>query len=83
VNGGRRSGAQPGGIAGAVAGGGYGPIVTERDAAPADPRVVAALEDVKPYLVAVGAVAVLGTPADFAVPIMHRLRRRSGISLGA
>jgi non-ribosomal peptide synthetase component F len=36
----------------------------------------------KPYVGAAGLVALLGAPAEIAVPIVRRLRRRSGVSVG-
>jgi hypothetical protein len=45
-------------------------------------QLAAALEDVKPYAMAAGAVSLLGTPAEFGVPIARRLRGKSGLSLG-
>jgi hypothetical protein len=44
--------------------------------------MAAALEEIKPYVLVAGAVALLGTPADVAVPIVRRLRRRSGVQVG-
>jgi hypothetical protein len=44
--------------------------------------MAAALDDIKPYAAAAGAVALFGTPAEVAVPIVRRLRRQSGVSMG-
>jgi hypothetical protein len=42
----------------------------------------AAIEDIKPYAMAAGAVSLLGTPAEFGVPLARRLRGKSGVSIG-
>jgi hypothetical protein len=42
----------------------------------------AAIEDIKPYAMAAGAVSLLGTPAEFGVPLVRRLRGKSGVSIG-
>ncbi len=63
--------------------GGYGAAVTQAADDPvARSLMTAALDEVKPYVLTVGAVAVLGTPAEIVVPIVRRLRRRSGVSVG-
>lgn len=46
-----------------------------------DPQLAAALEDLKPYVAAAAAVSLLGAPAELGVPLVRRLRRRSGVSL--
>ena len=45
---------------------------------PTDP-LVAAVGDIAPYLRVVRVVALLGTPAEVAVPIVRRLRHQSGV----
>lgn len=47
-----------------------------------DPRLAAVLDDIKPYAAAAGAVSILGAPVEFGVPIVRRLRGRSGVSIG-
>jgi hypothetical protein len=47
-----------------------------------NPQLSAAFEDIKPYAMAAGAVSLLGTPAEFGVPLVRRLRSKSGLSLG-
>ena len=47
-----------------------------------NPQLAAALEDIKPYALATGAVSLLGTPAEFGVPIVRRLRGKTGVSMG-
>ncbi len=49
---------------------------------PAPTPVAAALQDLRPYTAAVGAVALCGTPAEVVVPVVRRLRGRSGVSMG-
>jgi hypothetical protein len=49
---------------------------------PADPAAAAVLADLGPYAAAVCAVALLGTPAEVVVPIVRRLRGRTGVSAG-
>jgi hypothetical protein len=44
--------------------------------------MAAALDEIKPYVVTAGVVALFGTPAEIAVPIVRRLRHRSGVSVG-
>ena len=60
--------------------------MTKRSHAPGErarnPQLAAALEDIKPYALAAGAVSLLGTPAEFGVPIGRRLRGKSGVSIG-
>ena len=51
-------------------------------AAAVDPRFAAVFERAKPYAAVTGAVAVLGGPAEVLVPVVRRLRGRSGVSLG-
>ena len=51
-------------------------------AAAVDPRFAAVFEQAKPYAAVTGAVAVLGGPAEVLVPVVRRLRGRSGVSLG-
>jgi hypothetical protein len=46
------------------------------------PPMAAALDDIKPYVVTAGVVALFGTPAEIAVPVVRRLRHRSGVSIG-
>jgi hypothetical protein len=41
-----------------------------------------ALDEIKPYVLTVGAVAALGAPAEVVVPIVRRLRSQSGVSVG-
>ena len=53
--------------------------MTQRDHTP-DPSVAAVLGDIAPYFRAARAVALCGTPAEIAVPIVRRLRRQSGVS---
>jgi hypothetical protein len=55
----------------------YRPTVTEAEQTPPHPAV---LDDMKPYVGAVGAVALLGVPAEIGVPIVRRSRRQSGVS---
>jgi hypothetical protein len=50
--------------------------------AAADPRFTAVFEQMRPYAAVTGAVAVLGTPVEVLVPVVRRLRGRSGVSLG-
>jgi hypothetical protein len=45
-------------------------------------RMAAALADIKPYVATVTGVALLGAPAEIAVPIVRCLRRQSGVSVG-
>jgi hypothetical protein len=51
-------------------------------AAAVDPRFAAVFEQARPYAAVTGAVALLGTPAEVLVPVVRRLRGRSGVSLG-
>jgi hypothetical protein len=51
-------------------------------AAAVDPRFAAVFERAKPYAAVTGAVALLGTPVEVLVPVVRRLRGRSGVSLG-
>jgi hypothetical protein len=55
--------------------------VTQREQPP-DPTLVAAVGDIAPYLRVVRVVALLGTPAEIAVPIVRRLGRQTGVSAG-
>ena len=60
--------------------------MTQEQQAPGDPVAAspkaAALEEIKPYVLTAAAVSLFGTPAEIAVPIVRRLRRQSGISVG-
>ncbi|MGY1661727.1 hypothetical protein ACI78Q_10975 [Geodermatophilus sp. SYSU D00705] len=56
--------------------------MSQGERAPLDPSTAAVLDEIKPYVVAVGAVSLFGTPAEVAVPIVRRLRGRSGVSAG-
>lgn len=62
---------------------GYGTGMTQRTAA-GDPssHMADALRDIEPYVAAVSAVALLGSPAEIAVAIVRRLRGRSGVAVG-
>ena len=50
--------------------------------APADPRVAAVLDEMKPYFAVAGAVSLLSLPAQVLVPVVRRLQRRTGVSAG-
>ncbi|MFW3171441.1 hypothetical protein [Geodermatophilus sp. CPCC 206100] len=56
--------------------------MTPRAPTPLDPVTAAVLDDLRPYLGAVGAVAMLGSTAEVAVPVVRCLRRRSGVPVG-
>jgi hypothetical protein len=63
----------------------YGPGVRRRRPAREpvrDPVVAAVEEDMKPYFAAAGLVGLLGLPAEAAVPVVRRLRGRSGVPVG-
>ena len=47
----------------------------------AHPPVSAALEEIKPYVLTVAAVALFGAPAEIAVPVVRRVRGQSGVSV--
>lgn len=51
-------------------------------AAAVDPRFAAVFEQAKPYAAVSGAVGLLGAPVEVLVPVVRRLRGRSGVSLG-
>ena len=59
---------------------GHVPAVTHGEQAPGapelHPHVAAVLDDVRPYVVAVGAVAAFGTPAEVAVPVVFAVAWR-------
>lgn len=61
-------------------------LMTQRSQAPGErarnPQLAAALEEIKPYVLAAGAVSLLGTPAEFGVPILRRLQGKPGASMG-
>ena len=46
------------------------------------PPSAAAIDDLKPYVAAAAIVGLLGTPAEIVVPVVRRLRGRSGVALG-
>ncbi|WNV74305.1 hypothetical protein [Geodermatophilus sp. DSM 44513] len=54
--------------------------MTQGGNTPRHPSTADFADEVKPYFGAVGAVALFGTPAEVAVPIVRRLRRQSGVS---
>ena len=43
---------------------------------------MAAFEEMKPYWVAAGAIGLLSAPAEVLLPVVRRLRRRTGIATG-
>lgn len=63
---------------------GYGSGMTGNAAgdSAAASHTAAALQDIQPYVATVAAVALLGAPAEIAVPIVRRVRGRSGVSIG-
>jgi hypothetical protein len=58
--------------------------VTERPATLAhpDPRIAAVLDQMTPYLTVAGAVSLLSSPAEIILPIVRRVRGRTGVAIG-